>query len=674
MNNLESNATLKSSKFEVDSIEYNDFSNIYGIVECTRDLSRDSCTSFLQDMISRIPGYLNGLRGGHIYTQSCFLRYYDHLFYELVPPPPPSGPSPSDFGKVTDPLPGPKPSPNTVAVAVPVVVGVLLILVVCFYFSRRKRRVTNKFDIPASTDPIENQDSLQFDLVTIRNATDEFSDANKLGEGGFGVVYKGRLQNGQEIAVKRLSVNSGQGLQEFKNEVVLLNKLQHRNLVRLLGFCFQGHEQILIYEHVSNGSLDKYLFVTERKVLLDWEKRYKIIGGIARGLLYLHEDFRLRIIHRDLKAGNILLAEEMEAKIADFGMAKLFEIDQTQGNTSRIAGTYGYMAPEYVLHGLFSVKSDVYSFGVLLLEIVSGRNISSFYESASSPDLLSYVSMENWREGTALELMDPILSQMFSRNEVIRSIHIGLLCVQDNIEDRPTMSSVVLMLSSYSITLASPSQPAYFAGSVIGLNMPNSLEQSKSSSKPYSVNDISCDPVKLSKAQRYLEYKFGTLFLFDMAKGILSPTAMGITFPDSKQEFMEMIVHGIQLHVDVLRNQNGEGEEADSRGISIPATVSPNLVHESHGLDQLEEEANSSSSDPSIPPGFETYNRFQGIEEDQEVASKISDINTTKPALSEPFQEANTRVHRKKKCSSNPLTSPSKISAGNLMEFGSIMG
>ncbi|XP_026377859.1 putative receptor-like protein kinase At4g00960 [Papaver somniferum] len=463
-------------------------------VECTRDLSRDSCTSFLQDMISRIPVHLNGLRGGHIYTQSCFLRYYDHLFYELAPPPPPSGPSPSDFGKVTDPLPGPKPSrTNTVAVAVPVVVGVLLVLAVCFYFLRRKRRVTNKFDIPASTVQIENQDSLQFDLVTIRNATDEFSDANKLVEGGFRVVYKGKLRNGQEIAVKRLSVNSGQGLQEFKNEVVLLNKLQHRNLVRLLDFCFQGHEQILIYEHVANGSLDKYLFDTERKALLDWEKRYKIIGGIARGLLYLHEDSRLRIIHRDLKAGNILLAEEMEAKIADFGMAKLFEVDQTQGNTSRIAGTYGYMAPEYALHGLFSVKSDVYvlfGFGVLLLEIVSGRKISSFYESASSPDLLSY-SWKSWRDGTPLEVMDTTSSGSFSRNEVIRSIHIGLLCVQDNIEDRPTMSSVVLMLSSYSITLASTSQPAHFAGSVMGLNMPNSLEQSKSRSKSYSVNDIS---------------------------------------------------------------------------------------------------------------------------------------------------------------------------------------
>ncbi|RZC65559.1 hypothetical protein C5167_009259 [Papaver somniferum] len=400
-------------------------------------------------MISRIPGYLNGLKQGHIFTQSCFLRYDDNLFYELLPPPPlpatvPGAlPLPSD----TEPPPGPEPSLNIAAVAVPVVVGVFLILAVCFYFLRRKRRGANKSGIPG-TGSDRNQDSLQFDLVTIGNATNEFSDANKLGEGGFGAVYKGKLPDGQEIAVKRLSVNSGQGLQEFKNEVVLLNKLQHRNLVRLLGFCFEGHEQILIYEHVANRSLDKYLF------------------------------------------GNILLAEEMEAKIADFGMAKLFEVDQTQGNTSRIAGTFGYMAPEYALHGLFSVKSDVYSFGVLLLEIVSGRKITSFYQSASSPDLLSY-AWKLWREGRPLELMDSTLSQRFSRNEVIRSIHIGLLCVQDSIEDRPTVSSVVLMLSSYSITLASPSKPAFFAGSITGLNMHKPSGQSKSSSKSYSANDIS---------------------------------------------------------------------------------------------------------------------------------------------------------------------------------------
>ncbi|XP_026429254.1 cysteine-rich receptor-like protein kinase 10 [Papaver somniferum] len=429
MNDLMADASSDSSKFDVGSFNYNDFSKIYGMVQCTRDLSRDSCTSCLQDMIGRIPSLYNGSRSGHIMTQSCFIRYDDNMFYELQTPPPPPpdtvpgsmSPLPSDSGK--EPPPGPEPSVNTVAVAVPVVVGISLVLVaVCFYCLRRKKSVTSKSDIQgASRDPMENQDSLQFDLVTIRDATNEFSDANKLGEGGFGAVYKGKLQNGQEIAVKRLSVNSGQGLQEFKNEVVLLNKLQHRNLVRLLGFCFEGHEQILIYEHVANRSLDKYIFDTRRKVLLDWEKRYKIIAGIARGLLYLREDSRLTIIHRDLKAGNILLTEEMEAKIADFGLAKLFEIDQTQGNTSRIAGTLGYMAPEYALHGLFSVKSDVYSFGVLLLEIVSGRKITSSHRSSPTPDLLSY-AWKNWRERTPLELMDPILSHCSSRNEVIRVI------------------------------------------------------------------------------------------------------------------------------------------------------------------------------------------------------------------------------------------------------------
>ncbi|XP_026385289.1 cysteine-rich receptor-like protein kinase 10 isoform X2 [Papaver somniferum] len=466
MTDLMFNASSDSSRFEVGSFNYNDFSKIYGMVQCTRDLSRYSCTSCLQDMISRISSLYNGSRSGYIMTQSCFIRYDDNMFYELQPPPPPAldtvsgsiSPPPSD----SEPPPGPEPSVNIVAVAVPVVVGVsLMLLAVCFYCLRKKKSVTSKSYVQgASRDPMANQDSLQFDLVTIRDATNEFSDANKLGEGGFGAVYKGKLQDGQEIAVKRLSVNSGQGLQEFKNEVVLLNKLQHRNLVRLLGFCFEGHEQILIYEHVANRSLDKYIFDTRRKVLLDWEKRYKIIGGIARGLLYLHEDSRLRIIHRDLKAGNILLTEEMEAKVADFGLAKLFEIDQTHGNTSRVAGTLGYMAPEYALHGLFSVKSDVYSFGVLLLEIVSGRKITNFHQSSSTPDLLSY-AWKNWRKGTPLEVLDPTLFQSSSGNEVIRVIHIGLLCVQDNIEDRPTMSSVVLMLSSYSITLTSPSQPEF---------------------------------------------------------------------------------------------------------------------------------------------------------------------------------------------------------------------
>ncbi|PWA66196.1 S-locus glycoprotein domain-containing protein [Artemisia annua] len=298
-----------------------------------------------------------------------------------------------------------------------------------------------------------------FSFSRVAKATAMFSPDNKLGEGGFGAVYKGKLEEGQEIAVKRLSQTSSQGIDEFKNEVICISKLQHRNLVKLLGCSIVGDEKLLIYEYMPNRGLDSFIFDNMQSTLLDWTKRFNIIKGIARGLLYLHHDSRLRIIHRDLKASNILLDINMNPKISDFGIARSFGENETQGNTKRVVGTYGYMSPEYALDGLFSTKSDVYSFGVLVLEIVTGKRNRVVY-TEHNDNLIGYV----WRmhsEGRSMELIDKTLAESSNPSEVLRSIEVGLLCVQPSPEDRPEMSSVVLVLGTEG-ALPKPKQPSFF--------------------------------------------------------------------------------------------------------------------------------------------------------------------------------------------------------------------
>ncbi|KAI4296563.1 hypothetical protein L6164_036512 [Bauhinia variegata] len=324
-----------------------------------------------------------------------------------------------------------------------------------------------------------------FDINTIKMATNNFSEENKLGEGGFGIVYRGRLAEGQEIAVKRLSRNSGQGIGEFKNEVKLIVKVQHRNLVLLFGCCIEMEEKMLVYEYMENRSLDSFLFDKSKRSLLNWERRFNIICGIAKGLLYLHHDSRFKIIHRDLKASNILLDKEMHPKISDFGMARIFGTNQTEANTLRVVGTYGYMAPEYAMDGIFSVKSDVFSFGVLVLEIISGKKNRGFYYENNDLNLLGH-AWKLWKEGNALELVDSSYGDSYSPPQVIRCIQVGLLCVQERAEDRPTMSSVVLMLTSENATIPQPKNPGFCVG-----RAPNETDSSSSKQEEsFTVNQV----------------------------------------------------------------------------------------------------------------------------------------------------------------------------------------
>ncbi|KAG0479232.1 hypothetical protein HPP92_010090 [Vanilla planifolia] len=329
------------------------------------------------------------------------------------------------------------------------------------YLLRRQKKLSvTPMKHDDNEEEIRRDKSLLVDFSTLVIATDNFSKENKLGEGGFGAVYKGVLQDGQEIAVKKLSKTSGQGLEELKNEAAFVAKFQHRNLVRLLGCCLEKEEKMLVYEYLFNSSLDKLLFDPIRRTRLDWGTRYKIIEGIAQGLLYLHEDSRVKVIHCDLKASNILLDGNMNPKISDFGLAKLFANHEVQGSTSRIAGTYGYMAPEYALRGFFSTKSDVYSYGVLVLEIVTGRRNICLDDSMDSEDLLRFV-WQNWILGQPLLTMDPTLGDRFIPEQALRCLQIGLLCIQEDPALRPSMASLVVMLSSYSFALSEPVKPTF---------------------------------------------------------------------------------------------------------------------------------------------------------------------------------------------------------------------
>ncbi|WVZ53596.1 hypothetical protein U9M48_004514, partial [Paspalum notatum var. saurae] len=448
---------------------------LYALTQCTPDLSPGACWGCLEDLIRKSP-LSGGTVGARTAGVRCSYRYEDHVFYRGEPmlnmgtPPPPF---------FTQPTGGRHSGKKRKMWIVSVVVVPLVAISLCVTYFGWLRR-TRKEKVKLQGQPMANlardgdvsvlwtiQDTdlefTMFDFSQIVEATDNFSEQLKLGQGGFGSVYKGQLPNGLEIAVKRLGSHSGQGFVEFKNEIHLIAKLQHTNLVRLLGCCLQGEEHILIYEYMQNKSLDFFIFDVARARLLNWDKRLNIIGGVAQGLLYLHKLSRLRIVHRDLKASNILLDNDMNPKISDFGLAKIFSSNSIQENTNRVVGTYGYMAPEYASEGVFSVKTDVFSFGVLLLEIISGKRNAGFHQQGAFFNLLGY-AWKLWKEGRWFELVDESLAEHQDQTlEILKCINVALMCVQESAADRPTMSDVVAMLSIETMSsLPQPKQPAYF--------------------------------------------------------------------------------------------------------------------------------------------------------------------------------------------------------------------
>ncbi|KAK7400199.1 hypothetical protein VNO78_11399 [Psophocarpus tetragonolobus] len=321
----------------------------------------------------------------------------------------------------------------------------------CFKGIIRKTKGTERQDSPSGT----------FTLKQITDATEDFSPANKIGEGGFGPVYKGQLSDGTLVAVKQLSSKSRQGNREFLNEIGLISCLQHPNLVKLHGFCIEGDQLILVYEYMENNSLARALFSSKDQLKLDWPTRLRICIGIAKGLVFLHEESRLKIVHRDIKATNVLLDGNLNPKISDFGLARLDEEEKTH-ITTRAAGTIGYMAPEYALWGHLSYKVDVYSYGVVVLEVVSGKSNKNFMPSDNRACLVDE-SCQLKRTENLIELVDEKLGLEINQTEAIILMEVALLCTSVSPSLRPTMSEVVNMLEGRMSISDAISQPGDFS-------------------------------------------------------------------------------------------------------------------------------------------------------------------------------------------------------------------
>eukprot|EP00253_Pinus_taeda_P004252 PITA_04252 len=405
--------------------------SLYGLAQCWPTLTNSSCQRCLAEaqnqLLTCLPNHESrGLEAG------CFMRYSTYSFFT--------------GNQIYQTLSG-KSSSQVVPILLGSIGGTALVAVMCwilFYRRFRHRRNNDRTDVNLAAR--ENFEQFLFDYEVMREATGNFNRNNIIGKGGFGEVYKRILPDGRDVAVKKLyGRQTAQAAAEFLAEVKLLTSVRHRNLVRLLGCCSQGHDRLLVYELMSNNSLDKHLF-GEIPNALSWENRLKIIVGTTRGLAYLHEDSNMTIIHRDIKCGNILLDERFHPKIADFGMARFFTEEAT--------------LPEYAAHGQLTEKADVYSYGIVVLEIVSGRKVVDARLDDTMQILLQW-AWNQFQHDQVLDIVDLSLEGHYPREQALRLIKLALLCTQEQWLLRPSMSKVLWMLTNNSEITDQPIQPDF---------------------------------------------------------------------------------------------------------------------------------------------------------------------------------------------------------------------
>lgn len=418
---------------------------VYALAQCWKTIDAEHCKQCLHTASADLTKCVPGAEGRAMFA-GCFMRYSTTRFFKQIAEP---GNNQKKYNHLA-----------IAAIVISLITFTALAAIGAFIgykrLSRGKKRLGQIERFPGRT-------GLNFNYEVLEMATDSFDESRKLGQGGSGSVYKGILPSGKVIAVKRLFFSTRQWADHFFNEVNTISGIQHKNLVSLLGCSIEGPESLLVYEYVQNKSLDQFIFAKNMLDILSWQQRFNIICGTAEGLAYLHGGSGVKIIHRDIKTGNILLDDDLTPKIADFGLVRCVASDRSHVSTA-IAGTLGYMAPEYLVRGQLTEKADVYAFGVLILEVATGKKNSVFSQGSSS---ILYSVWKHYRGNNITEGIDPGLEGRFNEKEASTVLQIGLLCTQASATLRPIMSEVVQMLTEEDCAIPSPRQPPFLNASVI---------------------------------------------------------------------------------------------------------------------------------------------------------------------------------------------------------------